>query len=460
MPSKPCLLFVDDDPLINTSLTFFLHQYFDIVSADTRHQALEQLKQQGKTPQLALVDLGLPPAPHRPDEGFELVKALLGRYPQIRIMILSGQNEDRNIRHGLGLGASDFITKPANPDLVLTRLNQQLELSAWDESHSESNAAGDLIGNSSATQTLKQQIEQFAPLNFPLLIEGESGTGKDVVANLLHQKSRCEGEFVAINCAAFPGDLLESQLFGHAKGAFSGAHQHQKGFFHAAQNGTLFLDEIGEMPLPLQAKLLRVLENGEYYPVGSTTLHTSNARIVAATNKDIRQHSEQNHFRLDLLHRLSILNMRIPPLRERREDIPCLTRHFQQHYARQVGHFQFTPEAEARWNNYDFPGNVRELRNLIIRLGSRAGAGNVEEQLLAQELDSHTGSEHSLNTQQEALDIQISTPGFDLNQYLQETERKVIGAALLMTENNLTQTAKMLNINRTTLYSRIQKLGL
>jgi two-component system nitrogen regulation response regulator GlnG len=279
---KATLLLVDDDPLIIDGLGFVLRKQFNLITSDSRHQAIERVNQAEELPSLALIDLGLPPYPHKPDEGFALIRELLSLHPNIKVLVLSGQDNDVNIQHALTIGAVDFIAKPAEPDLLLARLRHHQRLHEIDQRRDAQKTVS-IIGDSVAMQMVNNQISQFANSPFPVLIEGPSGTGKELVARALHESSTRSNEpYLAINCAAIAPDLLEAQLFGHAKGAFTGATQEHKGFFIEAGKGTLLLDEIGELPMALQGKLLRVIESGEFYRIGETKELRSQARIIAA----------------------------------------------------------------------------------------------------------------------------------------------------------------------------------
>jgi len=259
---KAVLLLVDDDQLITESMSFILKKKYQVYIAESRVQAKDIILSLKSPPQLALVDLGLPPFPHQADEGFALIEDLLSHDPQMKILLLSGHNEEMNIQHALTLGAVDFIPKPVDPALLQARLQHHLMLQHVEKLKSKSVTDSAIIGESAAMQVLRQQIEQFSASLFPVLIEGKSGTGKELIAKALHEESSRKHEpYMVINCAAISPELLESQLFGHVKGAFTGANSDYRGFFSQAENGTLFLDEIGEIPYELQAKLLRVLES-------------------------------------------------------------------------------------------------------------------------------------------------------------------------------------------------------
>ena len=461
---KDLILLVDDDPLIVESLGFMLRKHFEVMVADSRQAALDVIAARQQHPALALVDLGLPPKAHSPEEGFALIGDLLAKDSSIKTLVLSGQDEDVNIQHALTLGAVDFIAKPADPSLLLARLQHHARLRQVELSKSAKNTFH-IIGDSIAMDTVHKQIRQFAESPFPVLIEGESGTGKEMIARAIHENSeRADEPYLAINCAAFTPELLESQLFGHRKGAFTGAVDAHDGFFKNAGNGTLLLDEIGELPASLQVKLLRVLESGEYYRVGDTRLLQSNARIIAATNKNLSDEVEAGRFRTDLYHRLSILNIVLPPLRERGNDVYLLLNHFQDEYADTVSPFSLDSEAMKLWGNYDFPGNVRELRNIVIRLGTKYPGAVVTAEQLEAELETRLSSstlsrKASLLGDDEQIRQKMLNHDFYLDEVLGEIESRCIKLALEMNNNNVSRAAEALHINRTTLYSRVQKLG-
>ena len=461
---KPSLLLVDDDPIIADTLGFLLRDEYDVTIAQSREETRAKLSTLARQPKLALVDLGLPPVPHTPDEGFALIPELLARDSKMKILVLSGQDRKANIQHALTLGAIDFIPKPCDAELLKSRLSHQLLLLDAEEGQVEAPVEAGMVGKSQVMSILNAQVHQFADAPFPILIEGESGTGKELIAQMLHDVSaRVDKPYFVINCAAFTKDLLEAQLFGHAKGAFTGAAKDKAGFFEESGDGMLFLDEIGELPLELQAKLLRVLENGEFYRLGETKARISRARIVAATNKDMAEEVRAGRFRQDLYHRLSILTIKVPPLAQRDDDRFLLLEHFQRLYAGTVPPFRMNDSATSCWRRYTFPGNVRELRNLVIRLGTKYPGQTVGEAEVIAEMEMGETPE-STTTQNEdnpklALE-QILTEGFVLEEHLQDMERTYVTAALEHCNGNLSKAATLLKMNRTTLYSRLEKLGL
>ncbi|MCH9672898.1 MAG: sigma-54 dependent transcriptional regulator [Gammaproteobacteria bacterium] len=453
--SRPNLLLVDDDPLIAESLAFVLRERFTVHIATTRPEALAAARALEPWPTLALVDLGLPPTPHDPAEGFAVIDELLAGNPSMKILVLSGQSELANIQHALSLGAVDFIPKPCEPALLTARLTHQLKIIEAEDEQPKSTAVEDdpLIGESAPMRALRDEIDRYADTPFPVLIEGESGTGKELVAAMLHRRcDRASEPFLTVNCAAFTPELLEAQLFGHAKGAFTGATQARSGFFEDAGKGTLFLDEIGEFPLALQPKLLRVLENGDFYRVGETHARTSQARIIAATNRDLMLETRERRFRQDLYHRLGVLTLKVPPLRNRDADALALFEHFQHMYAATMSPFTLDDAARERWLSYSFPGNVRELRNIVIRLGAKYPGQAIGLAQLELELDQR--SDVDAQTIERLVDGR-----FSLDEMLGGWEQRYINAALRLSNGNLSEAARLLGVNRTTLYSRIQRLG-
>jgi len=458
----PSLLLVDDDPLIRESLAFVLRDSFSVYVVETREEAKRLLYTLSRVPNVALIDLGLPPNIHTPDEGFSLVRELLSFNPSMKILILSGQDTQDNVRHALTLGAVDFIPKPCNMELLKARLKHQLMIFEAEQHKPQvKQKECGLIGESPAMQTLRAQIQQFANSPFSALIQGESGTGKELVARCLHtQSQRADKPCLILNCAAFTIELLEAQLFGHAKGAFTGANTARSGFFEEAEEGSLILDEIGEMPPPLQAKLLRVLENGEYYRLGETKVRHSSARIIAASNRDLREEVRSSQFRADLYHRLSVLTVKVPPLCERGNDKILLLNSFKEFYADLGTMFRLDESALDCWVNYNFPGNVRELRNIVIRLGAKYPNQVINAAQLEEELEANVAGKQAYDVDSdEEIMRHLQKGGFSLDEVLIEWERRYINAALKASQGNLSQAARMLGINRTTLYSKMQRLS-
>jgi DNA-binding NtrC family response regulator len=468
--TKPLLLLVDDDVLITETLSFILGQDFEVCVVESRPQAIELVRQLTVPPQLALVDLGLPPLPHRPEEGFKLVTELLAHSPEMKILVLSGQNEESYARHARLLGAVDFISKPCDPQDLKAHLFNALKTHKAEIDAKTSGEPGDLgmVGNSAPIKKMRNQIISYAAAPYPVLIEGESGSGKELVAAQLHRQSKkSSAPFLALNCAAISPTLVEPTLFGYSKGAFTGAVSAKAGYFEDAGEGALFLDEIGELPLDLQAKLLRVLENGEYQRVGETQTRKSNARVIAATNRDLRQETHAKRFRSDLYHRLSVFTINVPSLRELDDDRLLLLEFFRDFYSTRGGGepFELSSDAMVRWQSYYFPGNVRELRNIIIRLSTKYAGQTVGLEQLEGELDTGVGNVGLINslipgdpeTQKELARKHLQgQQNFSLDHTLKQWEQCYVEAALKLTHGNVSQAAKLLGVNRTTLYSRME----
>ena len=472
MSSKPRLLIVDDDTLIVDSLGFVLSDEFEITTAASREQAIRLITGSGPI-ELALIDLGLPPHPHSPAEGLALITDLLAIEPEIKIVVLSGQNDEANARLARTLGATDFVAKPASPTLLKALLLRIVKLRTTTALESR------LQGRSSPIVQLRQQLRQFAKSPFPVLIEGESGTGKELAAKVLHQASdRASSTYLALNCAAMAPTLVEATLFGHTKGAFTGATVTRAGYFEDAAQGTLFLDEIGELPLELQPKLLRVLENGEFQRVGETQTRVSSARIVAATNRDLREEVRAGRFRSDLYHRLSVFTVRMPALRELGSDRRVLLESFIKEYATQgsVTPPIVTDAAWAALESYGFPGNVRELRNVAIRLTTKHAGHELTAHDLEEELDVDVSGRAELHAP--PLSSTAPTPvdergnllyaaratlatrkSFSLDDELRSLEAAYISAAQELSGGNISHAARLLGVSRTTLYNRMESIA-
>ncbi len=467
--TKPRLLLVDDDPLISDTLNFVLSRDFNVHTAGSRAEAIAWLRAAPQAPDLALVDLGLPPTPQLPIEGFQLIAELLAHAPAIRILVLSGQNEESNARRARALGAVDLVPKPCEPGHLKNLLMNALRLKD-DELGVEKDAQGGpgkIIGDSAPIQKLKSQIALYAGSIHPVLIEGESGSGKERVATSLHHLSQRGGQpYFALNCAAISPTLVEPTLFGYSKGSFTGAVGAKSGYFEDAGSGTLFLDEIGELPIDLQAKLLRVLENGEFQRVGETQTRVSKARVIAATNRDLRKEIKAGRFRADLFHRLSVFSISVPPLRDLGNDKLLLLHHFRLLFAKQQGSvpFSLNPAALARWVEYDFPGNARELKNIVIRLSAKHAGHELDINQIEAEFDLDPDADRAAAMEPKSLadaakQRLLKEKNFNLDEMLHETEQAFVEAALALAQGNVSHAAKLLGINRTTLYSRMDVYG-
>ena len=455
MPLSPTLLLVDDDSIIAESLQYVLSEDYDVTIAPDRKTCIAMLEKMPNPPQLALVDLGLPPDIHKPDEGFAVIRHIRQFFPSTRILVLSGQDSKRYIEDAKELGVLDFVPKPCDIAELKARLKKQLDIGS--EAVDETQEKMGIMGKSAAIELLRMQIRQLSISPYPILIQGDSGSGKELTALNLHRFSaRAEHSFLTLNCAAFNGELLESQLFGHAKGAFTGATETKSGFFEEAAEGTLFLDEIADMPIDLQAKLLRVLENGEYYRLGETRSRISTARVLAASNRDLMDAIGQGQFREDLYHRLSVLTIRVPSMRDRDVDKAVLLDFFQQQVGSQMGGFVLDDDAKKLWNDYDFPGNVRELRNIVIRLSAKYPGQTIKPSILLQEMSTSVSRASDVG-ESEIFRKNLQTEGFQLNDELKRIEKEYIDLALEQSADNMSKAANMLGVNRSTLYSRLDR---
>lgn len=453
---KPTLLLVDDDAIITDSLEYVLSEEYDVERASDRSSSFALIDNMVDSPTLALVDLGLPPNTHRPDEGLAVIRKISQKHPSTRVLVLSGQDNKKHLFQAKEDGAVDFISKPCDIAEIKLRLKKQI-IAGGGSAGGNGDIEG-LVGSSEEIELLRMQIRQIADSPYPVLIEGESGSGKEVTARNLHRcSSRKLEPFLTLNCAAFNGELLESQLFGHVKGAFTGATDTKKGFFEDAGGGSLLLDEIADLPLDLQAKLLRVLENGEYYRLGETRPRHASARVLAATNKDIFEAIKSGRFREDLYHRLSVLVVRVPALRERVGDARELLLYFMQQVAEQLAGFRLDEAALKLWNAYSFPGNVRELRNIIIRLSAKYPGQTIKPEVLQREMSGLQPNNGAAGSD-DWLGSAMLDADFELDRMLKTVEKKAINLALREHDGNVNKAAAMLGINRTTLYGRMDRI--
>ena len=387
---KPKVLIVDDDEAIRTQMKWALTQDYEVYFAENRRGALEAFN--ANSPVVTLLDLGLPPHPNQCDEGLAALSELLAVDSTAKIIVISGQSEKQNAIQAVGAGAYDFLCKPVELEelkLLLRRCIQVVELEKEYRELQQSqhpDVFEEMLGISAQMQAAFALIRKVAGTDAPVLLLGESGTGKEMAAAAIHRRSmRKDGPFVAINCNAIPENLLESELFGHEKGAFTGAHIQRKGMMETASGGTLFLDEIGELPPAIQVKLLRFLQEHRLQRVGGRQEIQIDTRLVAATNADLKQLIDTGKFREDLYFRLAVVTIRLLPLRERGEDVVFLAREFLQRYAAKSGRTKliFAPDALRAITRYSWPGNVREVQNrvkraVIMTSGSRVTAKDLE----------------------------------------------------------------------------------
>lgn len=452
------ILIVDDEASLRTALFRLLDRkgYQAITAAS--HKEAETISQSDKALDLAIVDLRLPDG-----DGLDLMERLRALHPNIQIIILTGHASIETAVEATRRGAFHFVTKPCNLEEVISLVdralshgklaveNQHLRTALNTKYHFDK-----IIGQSDAITQVLNMIERVAKSDSTVLIMGESGTGKELIAKALHfNSSRANEPFIPINCGAIPAELLESELFGHVKGAFTGAIANRSGRFELAEDGTLFLDEIGDMSPALQVKLLRVLQEKKFEPVGGTKTISSNARVIAATNVDLEMAVEEGQFREDLFYRLNVIPIRIPSLRERKTDIPLLLNHFMQHFNRTRGCALsgVSPEAMDLLVNYSWPGNIRELENLVERLSILKGNGIIDVIDLPERYRQNARPK-------EPSQLDIPDNGMDFNTAVDNYENALIMRALEKTGWNRNQAALLLRLNRTTLVEKIKKKGL
>jgi len=447
--SKPKLLIVEDDPDLRTQMKWALAQDYEIFLAEDRGGALEIVKRE-KTPVVTL-DLGLPPHPGGTEEGFLCLSEIIEQDGLVKVVVITGQGERENALKSVGQGAYDFFSKPIQVDELKVVLNRAFYLSNLEREHRElrrrisEESFEDMLGTSTEMQEVFTPIRKVATTDASVLITGESGTGKELVARAIHRRSsRKGGPFVVINCGAIPENLLESELFGHEKGSFTGAHIQRKGRIESANGGTLFLDEIGELPLLLQVKILRFLQEQKVERIGGREEILVDTRVLAATNMDLKQAIREGRFREDLYYRIGVVVVDLPPLRKREGDVLLLANALLQRYASENKKkiSGFTQQALRALEAHNWPGNVRELENRVRRAVIMAEGSKIapEDLELVSSFKRYEG--HGLREAREAL------------------ERDFIQRAISKNKGNITHVAAELGISRPTLYELMEKLGI
>lgn len=452
MTNKTILL-VDDDASLRRVLAHHLTEAgYQVLTAANGKEGLEVFTSQQM--EMVITDIQMPEL-----SGLELMRRISVMSPDVVVLMITAYGSIETAVEAMKLGAYDYITKPFNREELLLTVSKGLQYTALvRENRSlkqfiESRFSLDnMIGSSSAMRRVYALVEKVARTDLAVLITGESGTGKELIAKAIHQNSvRRDGPFVVINCGAIPEGLLESELFGHRKGSFTGAYTDARGKLEAADKGTVLLDEIGDLPLTLQVKLLRVLEDGEFTRVGETTTRRVDVRFLAASNRDLSKMVADGSFREDLFFRLKVVPVHLPPLRERREDIPLLADYFLKEVAQRYQRpgLQFEKDVFRYFQTYSWPGNVRELKHTVERLAVIAEGDAVSTNDLPENLIATTG--HAANVL-----IQLPDDGIDL----EEVEREILRQALDKHDWNQTRAAQYLNITRSALIYRMQKYGL
>ncbi|AVR94743.1 PEP-CTERM-box response regulator transcription factor [Pseudoduganella armeniaca] len=443
--TKPKLLIIEDDPGLQKQLRWSLDAY-DVVVAGDREAALAQLRRH--EPAVVTMDLGLPPDPDGATEGLATLRQMLALAPDTKVIVLTGNQDRSHAVNAIAMGAYDFHQKPCEPELLNLVIQRAFVLHGLQQEHrrlqqsqADSPLAG-IISRDPALMKVCRNVEKVAPSSATVMVLGESGTGKEVIARALHQLSpRAKERFMAINCAAIPETLLESELFGYEKGAFTGAVKQTKGKVELAHGGTFFLDEVGDLPLPLQAKLLRFLQERVIERVGGHEEIPVDVRIICATHQNLKALASTGRFREDLYYRLSEIVLTIPPLRERSGDAVLLAQHFKNRFCGQEGRpaLHFSPDALAQIGRHDWPGNVREMENCIKRAVIMADGPAITADDLG--LGLAEGEEEP----------------FNLRQVRDEAEYKAIVKALARVDGNIVKASELLGVSRPTLYDLMER---
>ncbi|MDP3024758.1 MAG: PEP-CTERM-box response regulator transcription factor [candidate division Zixibacteria bacterium] len=442
---KEKILIVDDEEGIRTQLSWALQDEYEILLASNAEQALEFARKE--TPNLVTLDVALSPYEHEKD-GLDILEDLLQIDPLLKVIVVTGHGEEENALRAVSSGACDFYTKPINLDELKIIIKRALHIQRLERENKEltekleEKIFEDIIGTSPKMIEVFKTIMKIATTDVIVLITGESGTGKEMVAKAIHRKSlRKDNPFVTINCGAIPENLLESELFGHEKGAFTDAYAQKKGKFEYADGGTVFLDEIGELPLSLQVKLLRFLQDYKIERVGGKELITLNVRIIAATNKPLEKEVQLKKFREDLYYRLSVINIPLPPLRDRDDDVIILSDAMLNRFSKEFNkiNLSFSHKSILKLKEYGWPGNVRELENKIKRAVIMCQSKRI------------TPYDLGFSTTEE------SKKPLSLQSIRENAEKEAILEALNVNNWNVSNAAKYLDVSRTNLYGLIEK---
>lgn len=453
---KQKILIVDDDTTLRTALFRALDRTgYQVITASSKEEAEKLLN---TSINLAMIDLRLPDG-----DGISLMEMLKKQQPQAKAIILTGFGSIESAVEATQKGAYHFVTKPFNLDEILSLVEKALSHSQLEQENQQLRSTlhnkyqfKNIVGQSKSITKVLDLVEKVASSDATILITGDSGTGKELVTKAIHYNSpRSNKPFVPINCGAIPAELLESELFGHVKGAFTGAINNRVGRFEMADGGTIFLDEIGDMPPTLQVKLLRILQEREFEPVGGTKTIQTNVRVLAATNIDLEKAVEEGRFREDLFYRLNVIPIQIPSLKQRRSDIPVLFHHFLEKFNLKSGRkiTSITPEAMDTLYTYTWPGNIRELENLVERITILKSDSIITVNDLPEKYLQRT---YSTNSEE----LEIPETGMDFNSAVDQYENALILKALEKTGWNRNQAAILLKLNRTTLVEKIKKKGL
>ncbi|MDY6903921.1 MAG: PEP-CTERM-box response regulator transcription factor [Thermodesulfobacteriota bacterium] len=451
--AKEKLLIIEDETSVAKQLKWSLDEEYDITIAGDAKKASKLLA--GESFPVATLDLGLPPSTDTPDEGFALLEEMGTVAPNTKVIVITGNTEQENAVKAVALGAVDFCAKPLDVNILKIILNRTFNLAALEAANrqliEETEKGGSfcgMLGISPVMQKIFALIQKVSATEYPVLITGDSGTGKEMVAHAVHQLSpRDKKPLVIINCGAIPETLLESELFGHEKGSFTGATARKLGKLEQADGGTVFLDEIGELPLSMQVKLLRFLQEGTIERIGGNRSIPVDARVIAATNIDLKKAVDEGRFREDLFFRLNVVPVHLPPLKERPEDIMLIAQHFLRSEAESLnaGNASLSSTAVAALSRHEWPGNIRELHNRICRALS-------------------TGTDQKITPEdlglEESASLQEGDTFYTLQEARDRAEIRCVRQALLMSGNNISKAAKLLKTSRPTLHDLIKKHGI
>lgn len=457
VPPDPRILVVDDEPSLRQMLTILLRREgHQVVAAAGHREALEALRGAPGPFPVVLTDLVMPDG-----SGLDVLAAAKSRSAATQVILITAHSTVDNALEAMKGGAYDFVTKPFEPRELALLVGKALEKHALTVENERLRAqmrpkSGDIVGRSPAMQRVLELVERIAPTKTTVLITGESGTGKERIARAIHDRSeRSGGPFLVLNCGALPENLMESELFGHEKGAFTGAAGRSLGMFREADGGTLFLDEVGELPLALQVKLLRVLQEKRVRPVGSAQETPVDVRVLAATNRPVELDVSEGRFRQDLYYRLNVIRVELPPLRDRRDDVAVLAERFVQRFSQEMGKsiLGFTADAVRALTDYDYPGNVRELENVIERAVALAGSSRIGLGDLPPAVSGLAGA-----TGPKLLELPAR--GCQLDDVLNEVERRFLVEALERSGGVRTAAAKLLGISFRSLRYRLEKQNL
>jgi two-component system NtrC family response regulator len=443
------VLIVDDDHAIRSSLTFLLKRAgYETVAVSTPRETLEVIRR--TAPQLVLLDMNFTLTTSG-EEGIHLLKQIRILQPAVPVILITAWGSISLAVQGMQAGAFDFVTKPWNNLILLNSIQTALELTGGKDDgpgNMQKPQFPKITGKSKALTEILETVARIAPTNASVLITGESGTGKELIAEAIHTNSlRAKEPFIKVNLGGLPQSLFESEMFGHKKGAFTGAYIDRAGRFEMADKGTIFLDEIGDLELPMQVKLLRVLQDQSFEALGDNRPRRVDVRIISATNRDLREMMAAKTFREDLFYRISLITVHLPPLRERKEDIPLLVRHFADALSKADGipHTDFTDEALSFLQQLPYPGNIRELKNLVERTLLVSG-----KQLL-----------DKADFEKEYGAVSAGTPVASMEGLtLDEIEKQTIAKTMEKYQGNLSQVAKILGLSRAALYRRLEKYGI